>query len=198
MKSNQKGFGVVEILIVVVVVGLLSIVGWLVYDRQKSKSDDKTSVVQASEQATTTNRVDTTIHEVIISLKSETDLAKLPDYTPASFKSYLAEKLRDNKPFHNGETIVTQTWKINKISQVNIEGGQVATDEDGNGYPGGAPLIWVLTPAGTWDEESLNVPVCTSKNGGKIYEEFVSTCYDDAHPHGIKNPNGSIKTRLNS
>jgi len=36
MKSNQKGFSVVEILIVIFVVGLLGAVGWLVYDRQNS------------------------------------------------------------------------------------------------------------------------------------------------------------------
>lgn len=50
MKVNQKGFSVVEILIVVVIVGLLGIVGWLVYDRQKSKTDDK-SATQISQQA---------------------------------------------------------------------------------------------------------------------------------------------------
>jgi prepilin-type N-terminal cleavage/methylation domain-containing protein len=39
MKTNQKGFSVVEILIVIVVIGLLGTVGWLVYDRQNSKED---------------------------------------------------------------------------------------------------------------------------------------------------------------
>ena len=47
MKNNQKGFSVVEILIVIVVVGLLGAVGWLVYDRQKSKTPD-TSNTQTS------------------------------------------------------------------------------------------------------------------------------------------------------
>ncbi len=36
MKSNQKGFSAVEIVVVIVVVGLLGIVGRLVYDRQNS------------------------------------------------------------------------------------------------------------------------------------------------------------------
>lgn len=40
MKVNQKGFSVVEILIVIVVVGVLGAVGWLVYDRQsKDKAE---------------------------------------------------------------------------------------------------------------------------------------------------------------
>ena len=50
MKINQKGFSVVEILVVVVVVGLLGAVGWLVYDRQKSNTDSKNTAAQTSEQ----------------------------------------------------------------------------------------------------------------------------------------------------
>jgi prepilin-type N-terminal cleavage/methylation domain-containing protein len=40
MKTNQKGFSVVEVLVVIVVVGLIGVVGWLVYDRQKSKTSN--------------------------------------------------------------------------------------------------------------------------------------------------------------
>lgn len=50
MKTNQKGFSVVEILIVIVAVGLLGAVGWLVYDRQKSKSDTNDITTQTTEQ----------------------------------------------------------------------------------------------------------------------------------------------------
>jgi prepilin-type N-terminal cleavage/methylation domain-containing protein len=52
MKNNQKGFSVVEILIVVVIVGLISAVGWLVYDRQQSKVDNRGAipVTQTSQQ----------------------------------------------------------------------------------------------------------------------------------------------------
>lgn len=50
MKVNQKGFSIVEILVVIVVVGLLGTVGWLVYDRQKSKTDNKDTSAQTSQQ----------------------------------------------------------------------------------------------------------------------------------------------------
>jgi prepilin-type N-terminal cleavage/methylation domain-containing protein len=50
MRSNQKGFSVVEILIVIAVVGVLGAVGWLVYDRQKNKADDKQVSTQTSQQ----------------------------------------------------------------------------------------------------------------------------------------------------
>lgn len=41
MKTNQKGFSLVEILLIVVIVGLIGTVGWLVYDRQSSKSREQ-------------------------------------------------------------------------------------------------------------------------------------------------------------
>ncbi|MEI6751380.1 MAG: prepilin-type N-terminal cleavage/methylation domain-containing protein [Candidatus Saccharibacteria bacterium] len=50
MKNNQKGFSVVEILIVIVVVGLLGAVGWLVYDRQNNKQTDSTTAPTANNQ----------------------------------------------------------------------------------------------------------------------------------------------------
>lgn len=52
MRANQKGFSVVEILVVIVVVGLLVAVGWLVYDRQ-SKNKNDTPKTTNSEQSTT-------------------------------------------------------------------------------------------------------------------------------------------------
>lgn len=39
MNKNQKGFSVVEVLVMVIIVVLISAVGWLVYDRQSSKAD---------------------------------------------------------------------------------------------------------------------------------------------------------------
>ncbi len=50
-KRNQKGFSVVEILIVIVVIGLLGAVGWLVYDRQKSKDNSTQPTAQQENQA---------------------------------------------------------------------------------------------------------------------------------------------------
>lgn len=50
MKSNQRGFSAVEILIGIIVVGLLGAVGWLVYDRQNSMADDKLTTAQINQQ----------------------------------------------------------------------------------------------------------------------------------------------------
>jgi cytoskeletal protein RodZ len=200
--NKQKGSAHVVIVTIlgVALVGALGFIFWQNFIARNTETNTDNSVKaeknEKKEEALKT--VDTSIHEVSISLKTEADLTKLPNYTPDSFKSYLEEKLRNNKSFDNGETMVTETWKISKISQVNIQGGQVPTDKDGNGYPGGAPAIWILTPAGTWDQETLNGPMCTSKNGGKVYEEFVSECFIDPNsPSPIKNPNGSIASLTN-
>lgn len=40
MNADKKGFGLAEMLIVIVILGLLSTVGWLVYDRQNNKEKD--------------------------------------------------------------------------------------------------------------------------------------------------------------
>src|SRR4051794_12776305 len=50
MKANQKGFSIVEILIVIVVVGLVAAAGWLVYDRQKAKASIESTNSQVSTQ----------------------------------------------------------------------------------------------------------------------------------------------------
>lgn len=203
MKANQKGFSVVEILIVIVVVGLLGAVGWMVYDRQNSKTKNKETVTtqsnQKSKNDTDTKKIDTPIHEVDIKMQTAADIDKLPEYTPASFKAYMLDILQKNRYYHDNvdDVDTISQYQITKISQVNIVGGHVPVDKNGEGHAGGAPAIWVLTPTGAWDKESLNGPVCTSKNGGKIYEEFVKECYTDyngTQESWEKNPNGSIKS----
>jgi Tfp pilus assembly protein PilV len=53
MKANQKGFSVIEVLLLIVVVGLVFAVGWLVYDRQNTKSSEtsKTSKTAKTNEA---------------------------------------------------------------------------------------------------------------------------------------------------
>ncbi len=56
MKNNQKGFGALGLISVLVIVGLIAAVGWLVYDRQKTpelSSANNTKIDEASQQPTT-------------------------------------------------------------------------------------------------------------------------------------------------
>ena len=197
--NNNKGFTLVEVLLLIVVLILVGGLGYLGYKQVNKKSKtstttttQKSAVQNTKANATTTTKLDTTVHEVDIKLQTEADISKLPDYTPSSFKAYMLDLLKNWKPFTNSEGVVeTVQYSVSKISQVNISGGMVPVDKAGNGYPGGAPAIWVLTPAGTWDKEGLNGPVCKSKNGGLIYEEFVKQCSNSSGDL-VNNPNGSI------
>ena len=194
--NKNKGFTLVEVLLLIVVLILVGGLGYLGYKQVNKKSKtstttttQKSAMQNTKENVATTTKVDTTVHEVNITLQTEADISKLPDYTPSSFKAYMLNLLKNNKPSDTGGGIViTEQYEISKISQVNISGGHAPVDQNG---PGGAPAIWVLTPAGTWDQESLNGPVCKSKNGGLIYEEFVQECYNNAGAW-VKNPNGSV------
>lgn len=59
MKRNQKGFSVVEILIVIIVVGLIGTVVWVVYDRQGTNNSQATK----SEQKQETKKDETTTQQ---------------------------------------------------------------------------------------------------------------------------------------
>lgn len=79
MKSNQKGFGVVEIIIIIVVVGLLGAVGWVVYDRQSNKASETTTT--SSTQATTPQKEETPQTETVKQFNATSfslDANKLP------------------------------------------------------------------------------------------------------------------------
>lgn len=43
MSRNEKGFGLVGVLLIVLIAGLIGTVGWLVYDRQQNKNDKSTN-----------------------------------------------------------------------------------------------------------------------------------------------------------
>lgn len=52
MKKNQNGFSFTEVLIVIVIVGLIATVGWLVWDRQQSKTTSNELVKTTNQQTT--------------------------------------------------------------------------------------------------------------------------------------------------
>ena len=200
MKNSQSGFSVVEAVATIVIIGLSSFGGGYVWQNQRNDKSQKTADTTSDSKKPSTHdqaKVDTSITDVEISLKTEEDISKLPAKTPASFKSYLLGKLKNNSPDNSG---CIEQYSISKISLVNIKGGGASVSagtNDNGSCVGGAPRVWVLTPANSWDDVSLNGPVCTSKNGGLVYEEFARECYTDPSADTlVKNPNGSIITAL--
>ena len=54
MKTNQKGFGILEILISVVFIGLIGFVGWKIYQNSREESSDATTQTSVSENTNKT------------------------------------------------------------------------------------------------------------------------------------------------
>lgn len=155
MKNNQKGFSVVEILIVIVVVGLLGAVGWLVYDRQNNKSDsNESNNTQQTQQADNDdNQVATT----------ETDYKTIDGikYTvPASWKS--AEgPFQDSEVAGGGQYLLSPDYKEAGGGQLSIKAGA---------YIDFQKLEWVGIDSKTTLEQAVNVV----KNGEGGYLDSKS------------------------
>lgn len=217
MKNNQKGIGHVVLVVIILVIAIIGVSGWFVYKNQDKKTSNNTSSSKAAtktdtqtQQTTKTEntevkKVDTTIYEVNISLVKVEDLSKLPSSTPETFKAYMLDVLKKNTPKSKTEgsgcdgevgDLIATNYVITKISGANISGGMGGINLNmGGGCPGGAPVLWVLTPESTWEEVSMNGPSCKSNSGGIIYEEFAKECYNDKEMMKlVKNPNGSIKS----
>lgn len=88
MKTTQKGFSVVEVMLLIVVVGLVGVVGWLVFDRQNNKSDKKdpgisnqTSNTGLDSKPTTNNDATSSPTKLTTELKSHNNKfsIQLPD-----------------------------------------------------------------------------------------------------------------------
>lgn len=50
MKNDQKGFGLVEVLVIVLITSLIAIIGWLVYDKLNTKPTATPQTVQEKKQ----------------------------------------------------------------------------------------------------------------------------------------------------
>ena len=205
IKNSQNQIGSAHIVIIVILVlAIIAALGYVVWNNYLVPKDNQpTAQVTGSESISELQEgdtIDTTIHEVNITLESEMDVDKLPSYTPSSFKTHMKAILKNNNPVESNidECTVIATYEVTKISQVNVQGAMVPTDVNKRyGCAGGAPILWVLTPSASWDDETLNGPSCVSKNGGLVYEEFAAICYTDTNRFGINNPNGSITSIAN-
>lgn len=51
MKKNEKGFSVVEVMVITIVIVLVGAVGWLLYDKQQVKTNKAQDVSQPNKQA---------------------------------------------------------------------------------------------------------------------------------------------------
>ena len=111
MKFNQKGFSIVEILIVIVVVGLIGTVGRLVYNRQYSQkyqrnsttTNDNSNVTNPTESAPADNYTDwATYNDEYVSFRYPKDWTVSKQYTFAD--PYGALNINIKAPVDNSLT----------------------------------------------------------------------------------------------
>lgn len=136
MYRNQKGFSVVELIMIIVVISFLGMAGWLTYG--SSRSDTDNNVAENAIKLDQPERLN-------IELRTTEDIKKLPTYTPDSFKVYLKNLLSQPNPCE-------AVYSIYAISDDRINGGVAI---EGESCGSGAPLRWVQLPSGEWTEESV-------------------------------------------
>lgn len=195
MKNNQKGFSVVEALLILVAIGLIGFVGWYVWNASKSNStsDSQTN----NTQQTTKSKY--TVKNVDVKIFTKNDLAKIPASAPAGFVEAFSKVAESqiSKPNQDG---CYAMYYIEKISDINVLAGKGlyekkngAVVDNSSICGGGARSIWAISN-GKWVEVAGgndDIP-CSEITSPKVYSEFAKECYDAAKQHVIPNPNGSI------
>ncbi|MDX1765492.1 MAG: hypothetical protein R3313_00910 [Candidatus Saccharimonadales bacterium] len=200
MKLNNRGFGVIEIVLIVVLVGAVGFTLWQINKTDETVSDSETStqLVETVNQAGDTNNnitkvVDGAVYYLddseLISLIYEEDVSKLPEGTPQGFIDLVVkEVLSENDP---ADDCVSEL-KISRISPVNVAGslGGANPDDltDTRTCIGGGKAVYGMSDSGDWMRlVPGEPPLCSDIEEANIYYDFESACFDN----GIQsNPNG--------
>jgi type II secretory pathway pseudopilin PulG len=114
MKSNHKGFSVVEVLVIVVIVGLVGAVGWLVYDRQNNKTADSSA---KSTQVADTKQIELKDTSETFAVRYPSNWSVVPYETPGHDGpvSPAPDWSKDPQP-------ITLRNKNNKNAEIRIDG----------------------------------------------------------------------------
>lgn len=152
MKQNQKGFSVVEILIVIVVVGLIGTVGWLVYDRQNS--------TKKADTTPTTSTTSTTKKET---LKTETKQTTAYYFKELGISMDIAQGWEVKANPTKEEGVNFYSWTVSK------SGGDGKIVLSSTGFRGGFEEC-MLTPASIKEVKATNNPKLLFMSWSYVYD----------------------------
>lgn len=191
-KLHQKGFSLVEGLLIVVLIGLIAGVGFYVYRQSQDNNSSKSDTPRTAQEDSQKKNPNITELDPAIELTKPSDVEKLPDSTPDSFIAYLEKEL--SKPPEDG---CIEMISISKVSELNLSGSvgsaNAETLEPSEGCFGGASATWYLQ-GDKWQLLAMQAPIsCDELAKMKIYEEFLETCVEDFEAediNAIPNPNG--------
>lgn len=197
LRSNQKGFSALEVILIFVVVGLVAGIGLFVWQRQQP--DDPAPQTQQSAETINPVARGYEVTDVNIDIVELSDFDKLPPKTPKDFVEALKEKFRKDNSDSSREC--STVFTVEKISQINVKaskgwaeviGGKIVKDSQICG--GGTMSVWAFD-GGNWMERVAgnDLPSCERLIEPIIYSEFLNECYGEGSELKIlENPNGSI------
>lgn len=141
MKNKEKGFGIVETLLVIVLLGLIGTVSWLVYERQQERNAANANTPQQTNQ---TDQVNKTTGETNEELSYNT-VDGVNYSIPAGWKNVIEPRA----PYEAGEGnyLISPDYIEKDLGQLFIEAG---------GYIHFAVLDWVGIDAKTSIEQAAN------------------------------------------
>lgn len=144
MKDNQKGFSVAAVLMVIVVLGLVGTVGWLVYDRQNNKTDNK-DAVSTKDAEQDANQTDEDADSNDDSSSKTTD--GITYTVPAGWKAAKGP-FDDTTVVATGQYLLSPDYKEAGLGQLSIESGAFINFQK---------LQWAGIDASTTIEQAANV-----------------------------------------
>ncbi len=131
--KNQKGFGGIEALIIVVIIGLIGGVGYYVYNRQTSKNEEpQTAAIVKEENPKTITKE--SLPELVdygedgISVTKKSDAKKLYD-TSESFKAFIASRVPEKEaPLDPTKCNESQGFYVRKVYKDKFAIGNACAD----------------------------------------------------------------------
>lgn len=182
MRKNEQGFGVVEILMIIVIIGLMIAVGWLFFDRQGNKQTDNT---------TTTNQPQQTQEESKKDEKAQTgSVAKVLSYTLDDAVNDINKTLSSEscRGGGTGQVVKSDFKVVDDSAQFNYQGGKSIISNDftyaytqyGCGTQGSVGILkkigdnWRLV-----SEDAMIYPMCAKVRGHGFPASVIDKCFAD-------------------
>ncbi len=188
MKSNQKGFSVVEMLLAVIAITLIAGVGYFVYSQNSDKNNENSSSSasqSAAQKETETSSEETKkvtevkVPDLVeyaepIKIIQKSDVSKLKD-TSDEFKAFIATLVTEKPTYEDG---------CDNPNSITVE--KVVKDEfalGGIAGCGGARQIWKKTNT-TWSKVDglggQDWPACAEVVKEKAPVSIIEKCYEES------------------
>jgi Tfp pilus assembly protein PilE len=184
---NNRGFTLVEGLLLIIAISLVAGVGYYVYqsNNNKNESPEQVSTTQPlqSEEKKAEPR-ELVEYNPAIEIRSEQDIVKLTDASD-SFKQYikaeLASQQKQKSPDCDNDVLIT----VKAIYKDELAGG-------GIGSCGGARFVWKKIDSAWRMIEELggqDYPLCSDVIKYQAPKAIIDQCFDQAKNDVIQNPN---------